>query len=240
MANATGRSLEASTPKRTIRVSPNNIIKNNRDRNNVNGHVTVYFNDVLGEPMSFPQTVDCVWEFSVIAFDCFKTCCYQMAGLFCGVCFAIYWGLQLVPVLFAHIWCLTPCKQTFRVVVGLWGRWICTLCTECCVSPCTTACGYFFHNCGYGIKHKPEIPSFFPERSNRKPFQKAIESKKEPLKAKEAPAIVPVKGVFDDYDKDKICQSIRRQMMLVWFRGTFITLSRLKIFTFEIRVDGRR
>lgn len=190
----------------------------NRDPNNLNSHIITDYFSVFGEPSTAPQSIECVWEFSEICYDCMRECTYKLMGLFCGVCIAIAWAFEFVPVLFSHVWFLTPCNHVISIVCGIWCKSFWHLWARLCVAPCTKSCAYFFANCGYGIKDRPESPPLFP----RKPKKKAVpkpEKKVEPkVEEKNEPPVVVVaaarRSEFEDMDKEKVANSVRRQLML--------------------------
>lgn len=206
--------------------------KKNRDPKNLNSHIKNDYYSVLAEPRSNTQSFDCIWEFSQLAFECCRDCWYKLFGLFCGCCIATAWAFQFVPVMFSHVWCLTPCNQVLKITVGHWCKWMCFLCARLCVAPCAQACSFLFHNFSYSRMTRPPTPSIFPERPKRGKLEakaKPVKKKKEPVvkktnKVATAPASAPTPspipvaaqhtGEFDDYDKEKIAKSVRRQMML--------------------------
>lgn len=207
---------------RTNRVAPPEPKpKENRDPNNLNTHIRCEFYDAFAEPNTSPHSFECVWEFSEIVFECCRDCWYKLFGLFCGVCIAIHWAFEFVPIMFSHVWFLTPCNQSLKIVLNGCCRPLWFLTVNLCVTPCTQSCAYFFHNCGYGRMKRPPTPKIFPDRPKRIAPPKPKETKVEPPKQEEKKVAAPVpvvvaatKGEFDDYDKKKIANSVKRQMML--------------------------
>lgn len=200
--------------------------KENRDPNNINSHVQCQYYDVLAEPSTSPQTFDCIWEFSEVAFDCCKTCWYKLLGLLCGCCIAVAWAIEFVPLIASHVWCFTPIIQLCKIIVSGCCKPIWYLCTGLCVVPCTQSCAYLFHNFSYGRMTRPPTPQLFPDRPKKRSVPKPVEKKKkEPAVAKKNETAVPVPVVaaaatgkrseFDDFDKGNMAQSVRRQLMLV-------------------------
>ena len=194
-----------SQPKKVNRVSPKEPpTKENRDPNNLNDHLKLQFSDVLAEPSSGPQSIDCTWECSEVFFSCCLECWYKLLTLLCGVCIAIYWGLQFVPVLLSNIWIFTPLRQLFWVACGFWCKNVWTLCTRCFLKPCMRSCGLLFINCGDGTIDRSEDPPLFPRKPRRKPEPKQEEPQKDTF----------VVGGFEDYDKERIKNSVKRTLML--------------------------
>lgn len=191
--------------------------KENRDPNNINSHVECQFYSVFAEPSGGPRSFDCIWEFSELLYDCCKDCWYKLFSLCFGCCIAIAWGIEFVPVLFSNIWIFTPFRQCLNVVIGNWCRSCCFLLSQCFIAPWCNATAHIFRHCGYGVYKRPETPSLFPPRQ-KKPKPKPVDKKSEPVveeKKAAAPAAGSAKGEFDNYDKEKMANSIRRQMLLV-------------------------
>jgi len=188
----------------------------NRDPNNINSHLNVEFADVIAEPPA-PQSVDFVWECSEIFFDCFKLGLYKLFSLLCGVCIAIYWGLMFVPAFWYGIWVCTPFTQCVKIGCAYPMKMCCKIVLRACVTPCTRACGEIFHVFGSG-EPRAESPIFPPRKPRPKPQPKPVEEKpKEEKKVSGSPAVPAVlvfKSEFEDYDKEKVRKSVRRQLML--------------------------
>lgn len=201
-------------PKRVNRVAPREPPpKENRDPNNINDHLKVDFYSVLAEPTTSPQSLDCTWECSEIFFTCFFDCSYKLFSLFCGVCMAIYWAFEFVPVIFSSVWIFTPLRQFFYMACGFWCKSVWTLCLRCCVKPCARSCGHLFINCGDGTIDRSESPPLYTRKPRQKPQPKpeVTEQPKEDKNTKIVPIMAA--GEFDNYDKDKINNSVKRTMM---------------------------
>ena len=205
MSQASLSSSNAAGPKRsTARVAPQGGEKENRDPNDLNKHIKVDFQNVLAEPAG-THSFDCTWYFSETLYSCFLECCYKMATLFCGVCIAIYWAFQFAPLVFAHVWFLTPFYTLIRLVCGYWCKSMWYLCVRCCVSPVARSFAPLFRYCGNGLNERPESPSLFP-KPRRRP-------KAEPVVAKPDTPPSPT-GQWAAYDKGKIAKSVQRQLGL--------------------------
>lgn len=180
--------------------------KENRDPNGLNQHVKADFYEVLAEPAGV-RSPDCTWDMSETLYSCFKDCCYKLFTCLCGCCIAIYWALEFVPVIFAHVWCLTPAAQCFKIICGYWVKSFWVLCFTCMCSPIARSISPFFRFLGNGTK-RMDTPSIFPKYERRpKPVA--------------APVVVKVdtpppaeKSEWEDYDKEKIAKSVKRQLMM--------------------------
>ncbi|VDI59893.1 Hypothetical predicted protein [Mytilus galloprovincialis] len=78
-----------------------------RDPNDLNDHVKVMFEDVLGEPEG-AHSIDCVWNLSYKCFNGGKNCCYKLLTTLCGLCIGLQWGCTFAQITFGHVWCFTP------------------------------------------------------------------------------------------------------------------------------------
>ncbi|KAL3852813.1 hypothetical protein ACJMK2_016428 [Sinanodonta woodiana] len=114
----------------------------NRDPNELNGHIKVNFEDVLGEPEGV-RSIDCVWRNSYACFNCGKNCMYKFLTALCGICIALGWGCEFACTSFDHIWCLTPCMREFSIACGFLQKCFGTI-INCCISPVCEACGMCF------------------------------------------------------------------------------------------------
>ena len=210
MAQSVGPSRQ-SNPKPN-RVAPAFTDQNdNRDPNGLNEHIKCEFYDVIAEPKGV-HSFDCIWELSEVLFSCCKNCWYKLFTLMCGCCIAAYWALEFVPVIFSHVWCLTPCYQVVNITCGFWCKNFFNLCVRCFVAPCAKSCAPFFRFCGDGLDKRVDTPSIFPNWD-----RKSVPPKKEKKPDTPPPpaAVARRESHWDDYDKTKIAKSVKRQLMLM-------------------------
>ncbi|XP_005109533.1 caveolin-1 [Aplysia californica] len=116
----------------------------NRDPNNLNDHVKVSFDEVLGEPDGI-RSMDCVWRNSYKCFSCCKGCCYKLLTLFCGIPLAMCWGCEFAMITFQHVWYITPCMRAYMINCGCLQKFYGT-CIQCYLQPLYEAMGYCFSN----------------------------------------------------------------------------------------------
>ena len=204
-------------PKRNITtVTPlgghNEATKENRDPKGLNKHVQVDFYSVLGEPAAV-RSFECVWDFSETMYNCFNECCYKLATCCCGCFFAIHWALELVPVMFYHVWFITPFLNLVKLVCGFWCRSVCFVCARAWVAPLMNAIAPIFSYCGDGLKKRPDSPTLYPKSNWRRP-KPAPKASVAPVVAKVKNTPLPEKKEFHDYNKEKIAKSISRQLRL--------------------------
>jgi len=114
----------------------------NRDPNNLNGHLKVTFEEVLGEPEGV-HSIDCVWKLSYTCFNLWLNLCYKISTLCCGICIAMEWGCEFAYTAFYHIWCISPMLKLCEINCGICKRCF-TTCMNCLMEPVCTACGALF------------------------------------------------------------------------------------------------
>ncbi|XP_064633292.1 caveolin-1-like [Lineus longissimus] len=114
----------------------------NRDPNNINGHLTVSFEDVFGEP-DHAHSIDCVWRNSYKCFTCTKSCCYMVLTTLCSIITAFCWACEFAVVTFTHVWAVAPCFKWIEMNMlcckRFYGIWI-----HCLCDPVWEACGMMF------------------------------------------------------------------------------------------------
>ncbi|XP_060595771.1 caveolin-1-like [Ruditapes philippinarum] len=114
----------------------------NRDPNELNGHIKVQFEDVLGEPEGI-RSMDCVWKNSYSCFECGKNLCYKILTFLCGLCIALEWGCCFAGITFQNVWCCTPFLRAFSICMGCAQKFFGS-CLSCCVVPVCESCGALF------------------------------------------------------------------------------------------------
>ncbi|KAK6175092.1 hypothetical protein SNE40_013626 [Patella caerulea] len=113
-----------------------------RDPNNLNDHLKVNFDDVLGEPEG-AHSADCVWRTSYLCFNGGKNCCYMFLTFICGLPLALCWGCEFAMITFQHVWQITPCMRIFMINCGCAQKFFGT-CVNCCLAPICEAVGMCF------------------------------------------------------------------------------------------------
>jgi hypothetical protein len=114
----------------------------NRDPNNLNDHLKVTFEEVLGEP-DHTHALDCVWKYSYKCFNLWKTLCYLIVTTLCGIPIASCWGCYFACVAFYHIWEITPSIKALEIECSI-VRKILKVTTGACIEPCCEAFGGIF------------------------------------------------------------------------------------------------
>ncbi|KAK3796835.1 hypothetical protein RRG08_014997 [Elysia crispata] len=116
----------------------------NRDPNNLNDHVRVCFDEVLGEPDG-AHSINCVWNCAYKCFNCCKGCCYKLLTAICGIPLAMCWGCEFASITFWHVWFATPCMRAYMINCGCLQKFYGT-CLQCYIQPLFEAYSYCFSN----------------------------------------------------------------------------------------------
>ncbi|GFN93511.1 caveolin [Plakobranchus ocellatus] len=116
----------------------------NRDPNNLNDHVRVLFEEVLGEPDG-AHSINCVWNCAYKCFNGCKGCCYKLMTTICGIPLAVCWGCEFAYITFLHVWYITPCMRAYMINCGCMQKFYGT-CLQCFCQPLFEAFGYCFSN----------------------------------------------------------------------------------------------
>jgi len=107
----------------------------NRDPNDLNSHVKVMFEDVLGEPEG-AHSADCVWGCAYKCFNCSKNCCYLVLTYLCAIPMSLCWGCKFACIAFCHIWKITPCLKVCQMNLGcmqkMYGYIVACMCNPIC------------------------------------------------------------------------------------------------------------
>ncbi|CAC5413035.1 CAV3 [Mytilus coruscus] len=141
-AHSFDKKIPSHTDVESKATMDDNINLDKRDPNDLNSHIKVDFEDVLGEPDG-AHSFDKVWIFSYKCYRCGLGCCYKLLTLLCGLCIALYWGCTFACLTFEHVWCWTPYMRCFSIFAGACQKFIGIL-MNCCVAPICETCGLFF------------------------------------------------------------------------------------------------
>jgi len=113
-----------------------------RDPNNLNDHLKVQFEEVLGEPEG-THAIDCVWKFSYKCFNLWKNLCYIIMTTICGIPLAMCWGCYFACIAFEHIWQITPCIKAWEINLSICAR-VYSICVNAFCGPCCEGCAKIF------------------------------------------------------------------------------------------------
>jgi len=113
-----------------------------RDPNDLNDHIKVTFEDVLGEPDG-AHSMDCVWRLSYRCFSGGRSCCYAFLTLICGIPLALCWGCQFACETFTHVWQYTPMLKMLQLNCGCCQKLFHTM-VSCILGPICETCALCF------------------------------------------------------------------------------------------------
>lgn len=114
----------------------------NRDPNDLNSHVKVSFEDVIGEPDG-AHSHDCVWGCSYKCFEGGRKICYLILTFLCAVPLSLCWGCEFACISFTHIWKVTPCLRVMQINLGCAQKFLSAM-INCCLAPICETCGLMF------------------------------------------------------------------------------------------------
>merc|ERR1712154_570267 len=86
----------------------------NRDPNNLNEHLQVMWDDIIGEPEGIKST-QCAWNCSYKCFRGTTRCCYFLLTTLFAPCLAFCSAINFASLAFQHIWCMGPCLRTWKI-----------------------------------------------------------------------------------------------------------------------------
>lgn len=85
-----------------------------RDPNNLNTHIQIMWDDIIGEPEGL-QSLDFTWECSQFCFKGTQACCYILMTVLTAPCFAFCAGMNFACLGFMHIWAAGPCIRMCKI-----------------------------------------------------------------------------------------------------------------------------
>merc|ERR1711976_804042 len=85
-----------------------------RDPNNLNEHLQVLWDDIIGEPEGIKST-QCAWNCSYKCFRGTRNCCYILLTTLFAPCLAFCSAVNFACLAFQHIWCMGPCLRTWKI-----------------------------------------------------------------------------------------------------------------------------
>jgi len=113
-----------------------------RDPRNLNEHVKVQFDEVLGETAGV-RSIDCVWRNSACCFNCALSCCYKALTTLCGLPLAFCWGCEFACLACYHVWYYTPFIKCCTIQL-LAARTLIRLCLDTFIGTVCESCALCF------------------------------------------------------------------------------------------------
>lgn len=94
----------------------------NRDPNDLNEHLKIQWEDLIGEPEGNSRSIDCTWRCSRGCFQCTNRCCYILLTTLISPCYAFCLGLNYACLAFQMIWSWGPCLKQMEIFCGFYNR----------------------------------------------------------------------------------------------------------------------
>ncbi|XP_018006635.1 caveolin-3 isoform X2 [Hyalella azteca] len=142
--DANGRTASAKTYSSVRKVMGSDAEYNNMDRdpNNLNHHLQVMWDDVVGEPEGL-HSMDSCWNCSRKTYDVSRTCCYGLLVILFGPLIALINGCNFACLSFGQIWCAGPCLRCCKINCGTFRKFTETCLLAVC-APYVEVCALIF------------------------------------------------------------------------------------------------
>ncbi|XP_075969523.1 caveolin-3-like [Anticarsia gemmatalis] len=85
-----------------------------RDPNNLNQHVQIVWDDIIGEPEG-ARSPECAWRLSHICFRHARNWCYTVLAVLLAPPCALLLGCGFACLAFEQIWCTAPCLRCVKI-----------------------------------------------------------------------------------------------------------------------------
>lgn len=134
----------------------------NRDPNNLNPHIQILWDDIIGEAEGL-RTPDACWNCSIRCYDGTRRCCYVLLVVLFAPFIAFCNGCQFACLAFNQVWCVGPClrcwKINFATIKKFWEACLYAVC-----SPWYEVCGLVFSKAYVKYQRVPDGPA--PDTNN--------------------------------------------------------------------------
>ncbi|XP_050461097.1 caveolin-3-like isoform X1 [Cataglyphis hispanica] len=127
-----------------------------RDPNNLNQHLQVMWDDVIGEPEGI-RSPECGWRLSGHCFRLSRGCCYVLLSVLVAPVLALCFGFMFACLAFQHIWCVAPCLRVWKITCAAMRNFLAAV-THAIVRPVMESMGYLCHNIRIFNQRLPDGP----------------------------------------------------------------------------------
>ncbi|CAK9799345.1 Cav3 [Anthophora quadrimaculata] len=128
-----------------------------RDPNNLNKHLQVMWDDVIGEPEGI-RSPECAWRLSGHCFRLSRGCCYIFLSVLVAPILALCLGFTFACLAFQHIWCLAPCLRVWKITCAAMRNFFSAV-TQAIIRPIMDSLGYLCHNIRVFNQKLPDGPA---------------------------------------------------------------------------------
>ncbi|XP_063358108.1 caveolin-3-like [Cydia amplana] len=111
-----------------------------RDPNNLNTHVQIVWDDIIGEPEG-ARSPECAWRLSHACFRHTRNWCYTIMAVIIAPPCALILGCGFACLAFEQIWCTGPCLRCVKIYFASF-RTIVQSCMAATVVPTCEAIGH--------------------------------------------------------------------------------------------------
>ncbi|XP_025833842.1 caveolin-3-like [Agrilus planipennis] len=130
--------IHAKTNKRIQEMAQNE----DRDPNDLNRHLEVSWEDVIGEPEGV-HSPEFIWKISNQCFRISKGCSYILLTAIFAPLTAFCFGFTFACLAFKHIWCTAPCLRVWKITCTATRSFV-TPCMEAITVPFCESIGTFW------------------------------------------------------------------------------------------------
>ncbi|CAH0405559.1 unnamed protein product [Chilo suppressalis] len=111
-----------------------------RDPNNLNQHVQIVWDDIIGEPEG-ARSPECSWRLSSVCFQYARNWCYMLLAVLIAPPCALLLGCGFACLAFEQIWCTAPCLRCVKIYFASL-RTMVASCMAATVVPAAEAVGH--------------------------------------------------------------------------------------------------
>ncbi|XP_045495094.1 caveolin-3-like isoform X1 [Colias croceus] len=104
--------MEVSKPNSGVRE-----VLEDRDPNNLNQHIQIIWDDVIGEPEGV-RSPERAWRISHFCFRHARNWCYIVLSVLVAPPCALVLGVGFACLAFEQIWCATPCLRCVKIYLA--------------------------------------------------------------------------------------------------------------------------
>ncbi|KAJ0182827.1 hypothetical protein K1T71_002196 [Dendrolimus kikuchii] len=122
-----------------------------RDPNNLNQHVQIIWDDVIGEPEGV-RSPECAWRLSHICFRHARNWCYTLLAVIIAPPCALCLGCGFACLAFEQIWCTAPCLRCVKIYYASLRVFV-QACMAATVVPVAEAVGHICRHIRINMRH---------------------------------------------------------------------------------------
>ncbi|XP_043466769.1 caveolin-3-like isoform X1 [Leptopilina heterotoma] len=127
-----------------------------RDPNNLNRHIQVTWDDIIGEPEGI-RSPECAWRLSGHCFRLSRGFWYILLSVLIAPLIALCLGITFACLTFTQVWCCVPFVRIFRILFAPIRVFI-TIIIQAVLRPIFESIGYLCYNIRIFNQRLPDGP----------------------------------------------------------------------------------